>query len=172
MFNCTLHYGQGADLGHLESIDRFIFSALYHSLGIITFIVNSLVCCTMIKTGMWKKNQSFKALFGYSFTKSLHGAFGCNILGYVMNRAESLSCVQVTILFFSPNIFGYSSHGTVMSWTWSIPRSLFFKTLPFQGDIKEILWTAIHISDTLCMDSKSFVQLYRQPSIWLLLFSQ
>ena len=62
MFNCTLHYGQGADLGHLESIDRFIFSALYHSLGIITFIVNFLVCCTMIKTGIWKRESIIQSL--------------------------------------------------------------------------------------------------------------
>ena len=114
MFNCTLYYGQGTDLGHLESIDRYIFSALYHTLGVITFIVNFIVCCTMIKTGMWKKNQSFKTLFGYSVIASLHGAIGCNLLGYVMNRAESLSCVQARLLFFLPNIFGYSSHGTVM----------------------------------------------------------
>ena len=114
MFNCTLYYGQDTDLGHLESIDRYIFSALYHTFGIITFIVNFLVCRTMIKTGMWKKNQSFKTLFGYSVIASLHGAFSCNISGYVMNKAESLSCVQISSLFFLPNIFGYSCHGTIM----------------------------------------------------------
>lgn len=114
MFNCTLYYGQGTDLGHLKSIDRYVFSALYHTLGIITCIVNLLVCRTMVKTGLWKKNQSFKTLFVYSVFASLHGAIGCNMLGRVMILAESLSCIQVRFLFLLPNIFGYSSHGTVM----------------------------------------------------------
>ena len=59
---CSKYYGPGSDLGILRDEERYAFAVCYYTLGVVTLVINSLVCFVMKKRRIYKKNQSFKTM--------------------------------------------------------------------------------------------------------------